>query len=223
MSGCATQDNALRRTFDAAKVQRAYAGVAPVYDFWSKLTESRAANRALELAEIQVGEAALEVAVGTGLAFEEVLKRNPSGRNIGIDLSPGMLLKASARLKARSQGRLQLLLGDALQLPFKESGFDLVFNHYMLDLLPEDLFQAILLEFKRILKNSGRVVIVTMAEGTKTVHGFWRMLARRAPALLTDCRPVSVGPHLEQAGFSNIIVESVSQNTFPSEIIRAEL
>ena len=36
----------------------------------------------------------LEVAVGTGLAFYEIVKRNPEGTNIGIDISSGMLKKA---------------------------------------------------------------------------------------------------------------------------------
>ncbi|NIV98777.1 methyltransferase domain-containing protein, partial [Candidatus Saccharibacteria bacterium] len=62
------------------------------------LTESRARNRALELAEIQNGQKILEVAVGTGLAFYEIVKRNPDGTNIGIDISAGMLEKAQKRL-----------------------------------------------------------------------------------------------------------------------------
>jgi ubiquinone/menaquinone biosynthesis C-methylase UbiE len=38
------------------------------------------------LAAIRDGEDVLEVAVGTGLAFERILQANPSGRNEGIDL-----------------------------------------------------------------------------------------------------------------------------------------
>ena len=65
--------------------------IAPVYDLWGILTESRARRSALELADIQDGRRLLEVAVGTGLAFEEMVRRNPRGTNLGIDLSPGML------------------------------------------------------------------------------------------------------------------------------------
>ena len=41
------------------------------------------------------GQSILEVAVGTGMAFREILRRNPRGQNRGIDLSPGMLSRAS--------------------------------------------------------------------------------------------------------------------------------
>ena len=62
-----------------------YDKIAPIYDIWGKLTESKARNRAIELAEIKDGQSVLEVAVGTGLAFYEIVKRNPNGTNIGID------------------------------------------------------------------------------------------------------------------------------------------
>jgi len=45
--------------------------------------ESKARNRAIELAKIQNGMNVLEVAVGTGLAFYEMVKRNPNGRKYG--------------------------------------------------------------------------------------------------------------------------------------------
>jgi ubiquinone/menaquinone biosynthesis C-methylase UbiE len=61
------------------------------------LTESKARDRCLEIAAIQDGESVLEVAVGTGLAFERILKANPSGRNEGIDLTEAMLNRAEKR------------------------------------------------------------------------------------------------------------------------------
>lgn len=56
------------------KIASIYDSIAPIYDIWGKLTESRARNRAIELAEINDGQSILEVAVGTGLAFYEIVK-----------------------------------------------------------------------------------------------------------------------------------------------------
>ena len=53
-----------------------------------------AREHSLELAEISNGQSVLEVSVGTGLAFYEIVKNNPGGVNIGIDLLDGMLEKA---------------------------------------------------------------------------------------------------------------------------------
>ena len=90
------------KTLDARvkqdRIGSVYDKIAPVYDIWGRLAESRARNRALELADIKDGQFVLEVAVGTGLAFHEIVKRNPNGTNTGIDLSQGMLEKAKTRV-----------------------------------------------------------------------------------------------------------------------------
>ena len=56
------------------------------YDFWSWLTESKAAKKVLKLAE-------------TGIVFEKIVRKNLNGINIGIDLSLDMLGKAKQRLQ----------------------------------------------------------------------------------------------------------------------------
>ena len=85
----ATEKEKLDARISQKDIGSVYDKIAPIYDVWGKLTESRARNRAIELAEIQDGSHVLEVAVGTGLAFYEIAKRNPNGTNTGIDLSLG--------------------------------------------------------------------------------------------------------------------------------------
>lgn len=75
-----------------------YDSLSKAYDIWGKLAETRARNRALELARIKDGQNILEAAVGTGMGFYEIVQRNPSGTNIGVDISRGMLQKAEERL-----------------------------------------------------------------------------------------------------------------------------
>ncbi|MAT53994.1 MAG: hypothetical protein CMN32_05895 [Saprospirales bacterium] len=70
----------LQRKASSETTQRLYRLIAPVYDVWSMLTERKALNRVLELAEIKDGENILEVACGTGWLFKKVVQRNPSGR-----------------------------------------------------------------------------------------------------------------------------------------------
>ncbi len=210
----------LRRTFKTKSVQKAYSQVAWTYNLWSRLTESKAAEKVFELAEIQNGENILEVAVGTGIVFEEIVKCNRDGKNVGIDISPSMLAKAVKKLKTSNHNYLNS--GNAFALPFKNNQFDLVINNYMLDLLPEEKFEAILLEFKRVLKNPGRVVITNMAYGKYWFNKFWERLPKASPSILTGCRPVSLEGYLKKAAFSNIQVVSVSQNTFPSQVLKAE-
>lgn len=55
-----------------------YDRIAPIYDIWGMLTESSARKRAIALAGIEDGQAVLEVAVGTGVAFAEIVKEIPT-------------------------------------------------------------------------------------------------------------------------------------------------
>ena len=85
-------------TVSQSEIPSLYDSLSKTYDIWGKLAETRARNRALELADIRDGQNILEVAVGTGLGFYEIVQRNINGANIGVDISPGMLNKAGKRL-----------------------------------------------------------------------------------------------------------------------------
>lgn len=195
-----------------------YARLAPVYDLWAWLTETKARHRCLELAAIRDGEEVLEVAVGTGLAFERILAANPSGRNEGVDLSRAMLARAQKKAARSGLANFHLRVGDARSLDFPDDSFDVVVNNYMVDLLPQDQFTGVLKEFHRVLRPGGRLALVNMRKSFRWYQGLWD---RINPALLGGCRGVSLVPLLEDAGFRLMAREFVSQLTFPSEVVCA--
>ena len=206
---------------DKSKVPATYRRVASIYDAWASMTESRARKRCLAMAAIQDGEAVLEVAVGTGLAFENILEANPSGRNEGVDLTDAMLARAERRAAAAGHSNYSLRIGDAYALDFADDSFDVLINNYMFDLLPERDFPIVLGEFRRVLRQCGRLVMVNMTEGERWYNGLWATIYRISPALLGGCRGVTLVPYLEAARFTSIRREYISQSTFPSEIISA--
>jgi ubiquinone/menaquinone biosynthesis C-methylase UbiE len=212
----------LSRTFKPQATTSQFAAVAWFYDLWAWLTEARAARRALKLAQVQDNLSVLEVAVGTGQLFSQIVARNPHGRNEGIDLSFAMLAHAHQRLQRMPSAAFKLQLGSAYELPYEDASFDVLFNTYMLDLLPEQDFPKVLSEFRRVLKPGGKIVLVSFGFGTRWFNRFWYWLARFFPALLTNCRPVRLSQTVSQTGFQNVHVEHVSQNTFPSDIVLAE-
>jgi ubiquinone/menaquinone biosynthesis C-methylase UbiE len=201
------------------RVADVYRRIAPSYDLWAWLTETNARDRCLELAAIQDGEDVLEVAVGTGLAFEKILASNPAGRNEGIDLTEAML--ARARKKARRSGmqNYRLQVGDAYDLDFPDDSFDILVNNYMFDLLPERDFCTVLGEFRRVLRPGGRRAMVNLTQGVRWYHSIWERIYRLNPALLGGCRGVTLLPALEKCGFRQTTREFISQMTFPSEIV----
>lgn len=208
-------------TLAKGDVARVYAGKARFYDVWARLTESRARCRALDLAAIRDGEAVLEVAVGTGLAFADILVRNPSGANEGVDLTEEMLKRASAKAERSAARHWRLQVGDAYALDFADETFDVLFNSYMFDLLPSTDFPRVLREFRRVLKPGGRLVLVNLAPATHWAYRLWERIYRTNPAWVGGCRGVEVAEPARRAGFAIARAERVSQLGFPSEVLLA--
>jgi len=202
------------------EIVRKYNLIASIYDIFGVLAETKARQRALELASIRNGEKVLEVAFGTGLNFAQVLKRNPEGRVDGIDVSEKMLERTKKRISKIGRNNYTLHLGDCRRLPFADGTYDLLMNQYLLDILPVEDYLPLLLEFKRVLKPGGRMVLVHMTKGEKWVNQIYVRIYKMKPPLLAGCRGLMAQPFLEEAGFKDFHREFVSQLGFPSEVIK---
>ena len=202
-------------------IGRLYDRLAGVYDVWAFLTETKARNRAIELAGITDGQAVLEVAVGTGVAFAEIVKRNPQGRNIGIDLSEKMLERTQKRLATSPHHNYSLSIGTAFDIDVDSASIDVLINNYMFDLIAYEDMNDILAEFRRVLKPGGRLVLVTMTDGERFGSNIYNSLYKWSPQLMGGCRGVNLSERLSQQGFSVKSREYYQQFLFPSEVILA--
>ena len=203
------------------EIGHVYDGIAGIYDIWGRLTEAHARERALELAEIQDGQHILEVAVGTGLAFYEIVRHNPHGHNLGIDLSKGMLEKAEQRLKALGQANYSLRVGTAFALPLEDESVDILVNNYMFDLIAFEDMERVLAEFKRVLRKGGKLILVNMTEGERWGSRIYDRVYSLSPKLMGGCRGVKLSGTLQEYGFKVDVREYYQQLLFPSEVIRA--
>jgi len=93
----------LEARYTHEEIVRKYNWIAPIYDLFGILMESKARQRAINMAAIKNGETILEVAFGTGLNFVEILKRNPQGWVNGIDVSIKMLERARKRISKQEK------------------------------------------------------------------------------------------------------------------------
>ncbi len=218
---CKQDNNGLDARVSQNHIGAVYDRIAPIYDVWGKLTESHARNRAIELAEIKDGQSILEVAVGTGLAFYEIVKRNPNGINIGIDLSQGMLEKAKKRVSRISRANYSLSIGTAFNLSVEDESIDTLVNNYMFDLIPFEDMDKILMEFKRVLKKGGRLILVSMTEGERFGSRLYDFVYNISPKTMGGCRGVKLTKRLQQHDFKVEVREYYQQMLFPSEVILA--
>jgi ubiquinone/menaquinone biosynthesis C-methylase UbiE len=204
-------------TSDARELAGRYTKLAGIYDAWTWLTESKSLDAALQRAAIRDGEAVLEVAVGTGLLFREILRRNRTGHNAGVDITEAMLLRA--RRKAASVGApFELTVQDARALSFANATFDLVVNNNMLGLLPERDVAPILSEMLRVLRPGGRLLVVTMMRPGRRLP---ELVYRIGAVWLGGWHDVSVEPLVAAAGFEVMHTEIVTQLGIPSQVLSA--
>lgn len=203
------------------EVPATYSRLAPVYEIWARLTESRARHRVLELADPGPAEDVLEVATGTGAQLVQLARRNSRGRTAGVEVSDGMLAKTRRRLAREGLDGVEVLRADARELPFADESFDLIVNSYMLDLLPRDEIPRVLAGFHRLLRAGGRLVMSNMTLGEHRAHRVWDALYARGIVLTANCRGVLAAPVLAELGFTGIEREYSAQLGFPTEIVIA--
>jgi len=209
----------LEARYNHEEIVRKYNWIAPIYDLFGILMESKAHQRAIDMAAIKNGEKILEVAFGTGLNFVEILKRNLQGWVNGIDVSMKMLERARKRISKTGQKNYTLYLCDCRHLPFEDGTFDILMTQYLLDILPVEDFTPILLEFRRVLKDGGRIVLVNMTKGERWFNKIYEEIYKLKPPLLAGSRGVMAQPFLEEIGFKEFQREFVSQLGFPSEVV----
>jgi demethylmenaquinone methyltransferase/2-methoxy-6-polyprenyl-1,4-benzoquinol methylase len=177
----------------AQEVQRMFDRVAPRYDLANTVFSlgqdkgwRRAAARATRLA---AGEVAADVACGTGALARELEALAPGATVVGFDFSQQMLRRARSTGGARSappdphRPHLRLAAGDALQLPLADASVDVVTIAFGLRNLPEP--GQGLLEFRRVLRPGGRLVV---CEFSTPVVPVFRDVYRR---YLTRLMPVA--------------------------------
>ncbi len=193
--------------------------ISPFYDIFGITMESKARVRSLELSEITDGERVLEVAVGTGLNFREILRRNPEGWSDGIDISQKMLQKAKKRATKTGIVNYTLQRADCRALPYGDNSFDLLINQYMFDIMPMVDYGRIVTEFRRVLKPNGRLVLVNTTLPERALDRTLGWIFSVYPRSFSQCRGILVRPYLEKSRFRVIRREYVVNLSFPSEVI----
>lgn len=210
-------------SLDRERLEKLYDRMAPFYGIWAKLFESKATQRAYERACLREGESVLEVAVGSGEFYSKLVGFQSLRCCVGVDQARRMLVRSHRRLKLERNRGHSLCRADACRLPFREGTFDAVFNFYMLDLFPDSAIQAATAEFCRVLKSSGRLIVLNMAVQGCILNPIWMWAYRHMPLVVGGCRPVPVAAALAANGWKITWQEQISQWGFQSDLIVARV
>lgn len=100
------------------------------------------------------GQRVLLPGIGTGLDIPHL----PAGGDyLGVDLSPAMLRRAQRRALQSAQ-QIELIEGDAHQLPLDDESVDCVLMHLILAVVPQP--ERALAEASRVLRPGGRMIVL---------------------------------------------------------------
>lgn len=137
----------------------------------SAFQEPRWRRLLVDQAGLGTGDAALDVASGTGkVAADLHVRVRPSGRVLGVDLSPGMIAVAQGRYADRPG--LTYVVGDALALPVEDAAFDVATIAFGMRNLPD--YRQAFGEMARAVRPGGRVLCLEIARPRSRAARFMR-------------------------------------------------
>ena len=109
-------------------------------------------------AAVKPGETVLDLGSGAGMdAFLAAREVGPTGRVIGVDMTPDMVERARENARQAGVGNVDFRLGEIERLPVADASVDLVISNCVINLSPDK--PAVFAEALRVLKPGGRMVV----------------------------------------------------------------
>lgn len=112
---------------------------------------------------VKKGQSALDVCCGTAdwsIALAEAV--GPNGSVIGLDFSQNMLKVGYQKVEQLGLENVNLVHGNAMQLPFEDHSFDFVTIGFGLRNVPD--YMQVLKEMNRVLKPGGKAVCLETSQ-----------------------------------------------------------
>jgi SAM-dependent methyltransferase len=159
------------------------------------------------LAGLRAGETVVDLGSGGGIdCFLAARKVGPTGRVIGIDMTPEMIDRARQAAAKGSYANVEFRLGEIESLPVADASADVIISNCVINLSPDK--PRAFREAFRILKPDGRLMVSDLVlrgplpEAVRASVEAWAGCVAGA-MLLDDYRAA-----IRAAGFSEVAVES---------------
>lgn len=109
-------------------------------------------------AEMKPGEVVLDLGSGAGLDLILASRKvGPSGKVIGLDMTPEMIKAANENLRKAGITNFEIRQGEMEQMPVKDSEVDWIISNCVINLSPDKA--KVFAEAYRVLKPGGRMLV----------------------------------------------------------------
>ena len=158
------------------------------------------------IASLQPGEVVLDLGSGAGFdCFLAARQVGPSGRVIGVDMTPDMLARARANAEKSGMSNVEFRLGEIEHLPVPDASVDIVISNCVINLSTDK--PGVVREAFRVLRPGGRLAvsdIVATGELPEDVRNDLRLIS----ACIGGATPVTaLEAMLLEAGFVDVAIE----------------
>lgn len=159
-------------------------------------------------ANLRPGEVVLDLGSGGGLDVFLAAKRvGPSGRAIGVDMTPAMIERARANATAGGYTNVEFYESTIDRIPLPDASVDCVISNCVLNLTPDK--PAVFREIARVLKPGGRLAVSDIALKGELPEAVARSMAAYVGCIAGAISITDYRAGLLAAGFEHVeIVDS---------------
>jgi arsenite methyltransferase len=151
-------------------------------------------------AHLRPGEVVVDLGSGGGLDVFLASKRvGPSGRAIGIDMTPAMVERAQANAEAGGYNNVEFHLSTIDKLPLPDASADCIISNCVLNLALDK--PAVFREIARVLKPGGRLAVSDIALKRELPEAIASSLAAYVGCIAGAIRIDTYRDELLKAGF----------------------
>lgn len=164
----------------------------------------------LAIADLRPGETVLDLGSGGGIdCFLAARRVGPTGRVIGLDMTPDMIRLAQRNAKKVGAANVEFRLGEMEEIPLPDGSVDAVISNCVINLSPDK--DAVFAEVYRVLRPGGRLSVSDIV-----VDGELPQAIRERPDIWAACVSGALDESeylakIRAAGFESVEVLSRDQ------------
>jgi SAM-dependent methyltransferase len=162
----------------------------------------------VSLAALQPGQVVLDLGSGGGIdCFLAAQKVGPTGRVIGVDMTPAMLEKARANQARMGVKNVEFRLGEIEHLPVADGTIDVILSNCVINLSPDK--PQVFREAYRVLKPGSKLAVSDMVTDGPLPEAIKSSLSAWAGCVAGALDVKDYTAAIEAAGFQDVTLTPV--------------